>query len=118
MFFSEKKKGDVVSATIMKMSNIGIEVEVASFIETTIRRKDLSKNKEDQNISRYSEGQKIDAKITSIDLTNRKFALSVRQMEIDEEQNLMEKYGSKSSGSVLGDILGKALDGDQDSKEE
>ena len=67
------------------------------------------KNKEEQNISRYNEGQKINAKISSIDLTNRKFALSIRQLEIDEEQSLLEKYGSKSSGSVLGDILGKAL---------
>ena len=33
-------------------------------------------------------------------------------------QSLLEKYGSKSSGSVLGDILGKALDEDKDSKEE
>jgi small subunit ribosomal protein S1 len=118
IFFKDKKKGEIVSATITKISNTGIDVEVASFIETVIRRKDLSKNKEDQNINRYSEGQKIDAKITSIDLINRKFSLSVRQMEIDEEQTLMEKYGSKSSGSVLGDILGKALDEDQDSEKE
>ena len=117
-FFGDKKKGDIVSATITKIYNTGIDVEVTNFIDTTIRRKDLSKNKEDQNIGRYSEGQKIDAKITSIDLTNRKFSLSVRQLEIDEEQNLMEKYGSKSSGSVLGDILGKALDGEQDPKDE
>ncbi len=116
-YFKDKKKGEIVSATILKISNNAIDVEVASFIETTIRRKDLSKNKEDQNIGRYNEGQKVDAKITSIDLINRKFGLSIRQLEIDEEQNLMEKYGSKSSGSVLGDILGKALDGEQDTKE-
>ena len=101
-----------------KINNNGIDVEVANFIETTIRRKELSKNKEEQNISRYNEGQKIDAKISSIDLTNRKFSLSIRQLEIDEEQSLLEKYGSKSSGSVLGDILGKALDEDKVSKEE
>ena len=71
-----------------------------------------------QNISRYNEGQKIDAKISSIDHTNRKFSLSIRQLEVDEEQSLLEKYGSKSSGSVLGDILGKALDEDKGSKEE
>ena len=117
-FFKNKSKGDIVSATITKISNNGIDVEVANFIDTTIRRKELSKNKEEQNISRYNEGQKIDAKISSIDLTNRKFALSIRQLEIDEEQSLLEKYGSKSSGSVLGDILGKALDEDKDSKEE
>ncbi len=116
-YFKDKSKGDVVSATITKINNNGIEVEVDSFIETTIRRKELSKNKEEQNISRYNEGQKINAKISSIDLTNRKFALSIRQLEIDEEQSLLEKYGSKSSGSVLGDILGKALDEDKDSKE-
>ncbi len=117
-FFKDKNKGDIVSATITKINNNGIDVEVASFIDTTIRRKELSKNKEEQNISRYNEGQKIDAKISSIDLTNRKFALSIRQLEIDEEQNLLEKYGSKSSGSVLGDILGKALDEDKDTKEQ
>ena len=117
-FFKDKSKGDIVSATITKINNNGIDVEVASFIETTIRRKELSKNKEEQNISRYNEGQKIDAKISSIDLTNRKFSLSIRQLEIDEEQSLLEQYGSKSSGSVLGDILGKALDEDKDSKEE
>ncbi len=117
-FFKDKNKGDIVSATITKINNNGIDVEVASFIDTTIRRKELSKNKEEQNISRYNEGQKIDAKISSIDLTNRKFALSIRQLEIDEEQSLLEKYGSKSSGSVLGDILGKALDEDKDTKEQ
>ena len=117
-FFKDKSKGDIVSATITKINNNGIDVDVASFIETTIRRKELSKNKEEQNISRYNEGQKIDAKISSIDLTNRKFSLSIRQLEIDEEQSLLEKYGSKSSGSVLGDILGKALDEDKGSKEE
>ena len=117
-FFKDKNKGDIVSATITKINNNGIDVEVSNFIDTTIRRKDLSKNREEQNISRYNVGQKIDAKISSIDLTNRKFALSIRQLEIDEEQSLLEKYGSKSSGSVLGDILGKALDEDKDSKEE
>tara|TARA_B100000989_G_scaffold123597_2_gene91353 strand:+ start:2538 stop:4235 length:1698 start_codon:yes stop_codon:yes gene_type:complete len=117
-FFKDKSKGDVVSATITKINNNGIDVEVDNFIETTIRRKELSKNKEEQNISRYNEGQKINAKISSIDLTNRKFALSIRQLEVDEEQSLLEKYGSKSSGSVLGDILGKALDEDKGSKKE
>ena len=110
--------GSAKKNTITKINNNGIDVEVANFIETTIRRKELSKNKEEQNISRYNEGQKIDAKISSIDLTNRKFALSIRQLEIDEEQSLLEKYGSKSSGSVLGDILGKALDEDKDTKAE
>ena len=117
-YFKDKSKGDIVSATITRINNNGIDVEVDNFIETTIRRKELSKNKEEQNISRYNEGQKINAKISSIDLTNRKFALSIRQLEIDEEQSLLEKYGSKSSGSVLGDILGKALDEDKESKEE
>ena len=117
-YFKDKSKGDIVSATVTKINNNGIDVEVDNFIATTIRRKELSKNKEEQSLSRYNEGQKINAKISSIDHTNRKFALSIRQLEIDEEQSLLEKYGSKSSGSVLGDILGKALDEDKGSKEE
>ena len=54
-FFKDKSKGDIVSATITKINNNGIDVEVASFIETTIRRKELSKNKEEQSLSRYNE---------------------------------------------------------------
>ena len=44
-FFKDKSKGDIVSATITKINNNGIDVEVASFIETSIRRKELSKIK-------------------------------------------------------------------------
>ena len=42
-FFKDKNKGDIVSATITKISNNGIDVEVANFIETTIRMRSLSR---------------------------------------------------------------------------
>ena len=80
------------------------------------RRKRAFKNKEEQNISRYNEGQKIDAKISSIDLTNENFSF-YKTVRNRWGTKFAEKYGSKSSGSVLGDILGKALDGDKESEE-
>ena len=98
-----------------KINNIGIDVGL-NFIETQLEGKSSQKIRRAKYLP-YNEGQKIDAKINSIDLTNRKFALSIRQLEIDEEQSLLEKYGSKSSGSVLGDILGKALDEDKTPKQ-
>ena len=36
--------------------------------------------------------------------------LSIKDIEIDEEQKVLNKYGSSDSGASLGDILSDALD--------
>ena len=48
--------------------------------------------------------------IISVDNKLRIVNLSVKEMEIDEEQKALNKYGSSDSGASLGDILGSVLD--------
>ena len=47
--------------------------------------------------------------IISYDKKSRKINLSIKDIEIDEEQKALHKYGSSDSGASLGDILGDAL---------
>ena len=48
--------------------------------------------------------------ITSVDRSSRRINLSVRVLEIEEEKQAVEQYGSTDSGASLGDILGAAMD--------
>ena len=54
-------------------------------------------------------GEKVDAKISTIDAAARKVTLSIKQREIEEEKQAMADYGSSDSGASLGDILGAAI---------
>ncbi|HPD82283.1 MAG TPA: hypothetical protein PLK85_00560, partial [Alphaproteobacteria bacterium] len=58
---------------------------------------------------RFAVGEKVDAKIISVDHKNRKVALSIKAREIDEDKQALETFGSTESGASLGDILGAAL---------
>jgi small subunit ribosomal protein S1 len=51
----------------------------------------------------------VDAKVTQIDSKNNKITLSIKSLQIDQEKEAVEQYGSADSGASLGDILGEAL---------
>ena len=54
---------------------------------------------------------KVDALVISFDKAGRKVSLSIKAMEIKDEKEAVEQYGSADSGASLGDILGAALKG-------
>jgi len=78
-------------------------------VRATIRRGDLSRDRSEQRPERFSVGDKVDAKITTIDRAGHKIGLSIKAREIDEEKEAVAQYGSSDSGASLGDILGAAL---------
>ena len=103
------KKGDVVKAIVVSTDDKGVNVEVEG-IAATIKKADLSKDKEGQNPLNYHEGQVLEAKLTSVDKKNGKLGVSVKALEIEEEKKTLEEYSaSGASGSSLGDALGEAL---------
>ena len=60
----------------------------------------------------------MDAKITELDLKNRKIKLSVKAAQIDEEKSLIAKFGegATKSGATLKGIFEKAM-GKKDKKD-
>jgi small subunit ribosomal protein S1 len=105
------KKGAIVTCTVHQVTDGGIEVMVGGEGGSLgfIRKAELSRDRSEQRPDRFAVGEKLDAKITTIDKKNRKIALSIKQREIEEEKQAMASYGSSDSGASLGDILGAAI---------
>ncbi len=116
---TELKKGAVVTCTVTATQDAGIEVEVAEGVTGFIRKGDLSRDRAEQRPDRFAVGDKLDAKITSIDSKTRKVSLSIKSKEVAEEKEAVAQYGSSDAGASLGDILGAAMQkasGDKDEK--
>ena len=107
---SDKTKGDIVTCNVLESGDFGVKVKVAENGPiTTIKKNELALRKADARPERWAKNDKLDAKITTLDLPNYKIGLSIKAMEEAIEKEAMEKYGSKDSGASLGAILGKAL---------
>lgn len=107
---SELTKGKVITCTISEIKADGIEVSVEdSSLTGFIKTADLSSEKSEQKTDRFAVGEKVDAKISSIDKSNSRILLSIKALEIEEKKKAIKEYGSTDSGASLGDILGDAL---------
>ena len=103
------RKGIIVTTTVTKLLDTGIEVTIGDNMAGFIRKSELSRDRSEQRTDRFAVGEKVDAKVTQIDQKNRKVTLSIKAREIEEEKKAMAEYGSSDSGASLGDILGAAL---------
>lgn len=103
-------KGAIVTGTVTSIEGSGVEVSVVEGVTGFIKKGDLSRERSEQRPDRFAVGEKIDAKITSVDRKTRKLTLSIKAREIDEDKQAMEEFGSTESGASLGDILGAALE--------
>jgi len=103
------KKNEIVTGTVSLITDKGIELSLEGGFVGTIRKTDLSRDREYQRPERFAVGEKIDAQVTFIDRQNRRVTLSVKSLEIAEEKKALSDYGSSDSGASLGDILGAAM---------
>ncbi len=102
-------KGAVVTCTVSVVNDKDIEVIVNDNLHGTIKKSDLSRERSEQRTDRFAVGEKVDAKVLSVDKKTRRLTLSIKQREMDEDKAAMEAFGSTESGASLGDILGAAL---------
>jgi len=115
---TEMKKGAVVTCTVSAIQDAGVDVEISEGVVGFIRKGDLSRDRAEQRPDRFAVGDKIDAKITSIDSKTRKVTLSIKAKEVAEEKQAVAQYGSSDAGASLGDILGAAMrDADEKDKD-
>jgi len=112
------RKGEVVTCTITAVTTGGVEVSVNDNMTGFIKKADLSRERSEQRPDRFAVGEKVDAKVVSVDKKSRKLNLSVKMREIDEDKQALETFGSTESGASLGDILGAALSKDKGGKDD
>jgi len=106
---AQLKKGSVVTCTVSQITEGGIEVTLMDGVTGFIKKVDLARDRGDQRPDRFAVGEKVDAKILSVDTKSRKISLSIKAREMEEDKQAMAEYGSSDSGASLGDILGAAL---------
>jgi small subunit ribosomal protein S1 len=87
----------------------GIEVKVDDVLSGFIRRAELARDKAEQRPERFAVGERVDAKVVSVDRAARKVALTIKGREMEEDKQAINEYGSADSGASLGDILGAAI---------
>jgi small subunit ribosomal protein S1 len=103
------KTGVVVTCLVSTLKEDGIEVTLANGATGFIKKVDLAKDREDRRSDRFAVGEKVDAKIISVENGGKKIGLSIKTLEIEEEKQAMAEFGSSDSGASLGDILGFAI---------
>ncbi|WP_419730189.1 30S ribosomal protein S1 [Lichenicola sp.] len=106
---SRVNKGMVVTCVVTAVQANGIEVKVDEVLTGFIRRAELARDKGDQRPERFAVGEKVDAKVVSVDRASRKLSLTIKGREVEEDKQAINEYGSSDSGASLGDILSAAI---------
>ncbi len=110
---NKKKAGDVITTRIHEVLKTGVKVSIdhEKRLIVTIKKADLAKDSADARPEVFSKDNALDAKITELDLENRRIKLSVKAAQIDEEKSLIEKFGegATKSGATLKGIFEKAI---------
>ena len=117
---NKRKVGDVITTTVHEVLKTGIRVSIDSEkkLIVTIKKSQLAKESSDQRPEVFTSGNRLDAKITELDLASRTITLSVKAAQIDEEKTLVAKFGegAAKSGATLKGIFEKALKGKKKDK--
>ena len=110
---NDKKVGDVITTRIHEVLKTGVKVTIDNEkkIIVTIRKTDLAIDSADARPEVFSKDDALDAKITELDLPNRKIKLSVKAAQLDEQKSLIAKFGegATKSGATLKGIFEKAI---------
>ena len=110
---NNKKIGDVITTRVHEVLKTGVKVSIDKDkkLIVLIKKAELAKETTDARPEVFSGGNALDAKITELDVENRKIKLSVKAAQIDEEKSLIAKFGegATKSGATLKGIFEKAI---------
>ena len=103
------KKGAVVCGTVSEITPDELVLTLAGDVRGIIRRTDLSREKSEQDTSKYNVGDSVEASVVSVEDNTVK--LSIRALQVTLEKQAVKEFANEAdSGSVLGDILGAAIE--------
>ena len=110
---NKKKVGDIITTRIQEVLKTGVKVAIDKDkkLIVTIKKVDLAKDASAARPEVFSKDNALDAKITELDIGNRRVKLSVKAAQIDEEKTLIAKFGegATKSGATLKGIFEKAI---------
>ncbi len=103
--------GKEITGTITNVTDFGIFVELEEGIEGLVHVSEISKEKVKTPVEMFKEGELLTAKVMNINGEERRIGLSVKRMEMDDDQSLLNDYvnSSQAPTSTFGEILRENL---------
>jgi small subunit ribosomal protein S1 len=102
--------GSHVEVEIAKLVSFGAFAKLENGVEGLIHVSELSRDRVQKPEEMLTVGDKVKAKVISIDPGERKIGLSIREFVQDEEDGVQAGYASSGSASVsIGDVIGDAM---------
>ena len=100
-----------VRGTVVNIMPYGAFVKLEEGIEGLVHVSEISKEKIKSPVGRYAVGDIITAKVMNINSEERRIGLSMKRLEIEDEQNLLSEYVNniKTPTSSFGEILRENL---------
>ena len=105
--------GKEITGTITNLTDFGIFIELEEGIEGLVHVSEISKEKIKTPVGQYNIGDVITAKVMNINSDDRRIGLSIKRMEIEDEQSLLNDYVNNMgpATSSFGEILRENLQG-------
>ena len=103
--------GKEITGTVTNLTDFGIFVELEEGIEGLVHVSEISKEKIKTPVGKYNIGDVITARVMNINSDERRIGLSIKRMEIEDEQSLLSEYVNKMgpATSSFGEILRENL---------
>ncbi len=103
--------GKEITGTITNLTDFGIFVELEEGIEGLVHVSEISKEKIKTPVGVYNIGEVITARVMNINSEERRIGLSIKRMEIEDEQSLLSEYVNNMgpATSSFGEILRENL---------
>jgi small subunit ribosomal protein S1 len=103
--------GKEITGTITNITDFGIFVELEEGIEGLVHVSEISKEKIKTPVGKFNVLDVINAKVMNINTEERRIGLSIKRLEMDDEQSLLNDYvnSMKPATSTFGEILRENL---------
>ncbi|MBF0120339.1 MAG: 30S ribosomal protein S1 [Desulfobacterales bacterium] len=105
------ESGKKITGTVTNVTDFGVFVELEEGIEGLVHVSEISKDKVKTPVGMFNIGDSITAVVMNINSEERRIGLSIKRLEIEDDQAALNEYNSSSgqSTSSLGEALRESL---------
>jgi len=103
--------GKEITGTITNLTDFGVFIELEEGIEGLVHVSEISKEKIKTPVGKYNVGDVITSRVMNINSDERRIGLSIKRLEMEDEQNLLSDYVNniRPATSTFGEILRENL---------
>jgi small subunit ribosomal protein S1 len=103
--------GKIITGTVTNLTDFGIFVELEEGIEGLVHVSEISKEKIKTPVGKFNINDVITARVMNINSDERRIGLSIKRLEVEDEQALLSEYvnSMKPGPSTFGELLKENL---------